>query len=268
MSGAIDKTLAILEFLAARPQGAELVDIATGLNQSRSGCHRTLIELTNYGYVRQSQRGSYRLTTKLPAMGLSWLSKSGLVDIAQPVLRRLAERSGELVRLGIVDGERMTLVAKALGPNSGVIYDPDMGMDLKLSCSAAGHALLMTMTDDEAAALVLRQGFGDPRDFGPNAPTTLPALMDMLASHRRRGFSLIQDVYAPGMSSMSAPVQRRGEGVTAAVIVAGPTLRFTEEKMLACGPDLLASAGELALLGNASPLLDSREGGTWGNSAR
>ena len=32
----------------------------------------------------------------------------------------------------------------------------------------------------------------------------------MLDEHRKRGFSIIQDVYAPGMSSMAAPVQRRG----------------------------------------------------------
>lgn len=264
MSGAIDKTLGILEFLATKPQGAELVEIATGLNQSRSGCHRTLLELVGYGYVRQSQKGAYRLTTKLPAMGLNWLSKSGLVDIAQPILRRLADRSQELVRLGIVDGDRLTLVAKAQGANSGVLYDPDMGIDLKLSCSAAGHALLMTLSDDEAAEAVSRQGFGNPKDFGPKAPTTIAALLEMIREHRARGFSLIRDVYAPGMSSMSAPVQRRGEGVTAAVVIAGSSIRFTEDRMLACGSDLLATAGELALLGRASPLMDSR-GGTWGN---
>lgn len=265
MSGAIDKTLGILEFLASRPQGAQLVDIATELNQSRSGCHRTLIELAGYGYVRQGQKGDYRLTTKLPALGLNWLSKSGLVDIAQPSLQRLADRSGELVRLAIVDGTRLTLVAKAQGPSSGVLYDPDMGIDLKLSCSAAGHALLMTMSDAAAAEAASRQGLGNPSDFGPRAPTTIPALLSMLQGHRERGFSIIRDVYAPGMSSMAAPVRRRGEGMTAAVVIAGPSIRFTEERMLACGADLLATAGELALVGNASPLLDSRDLGTWGN---
>lgn len=265
MSGAIDKTLGILEYLADRPDGAQLADIATSLNQSRSGSHRTLVELARYGYVRQGQKGDYRLTTKLPAMGLSWLSKSGLVDIAQPALQRLAQQSGELVRLAIVDGDRLTLVAKAQGPDSGVLYDPDMGLDLKLSCSAAGHALLMTMSDEEAAAAVSRQGFGSPTDFGPNAPTTIGEMLAALREHRLRGFSLIRDVYAPGMSSMAAPVQRRGEKMTAAVVIAGPSIRFTPERMIACGADLLATAGELALLGNASPLLDSRDRGTWGN---
>lgn len=265
MSGAIDKTLGILEFLSDRPQGAELGDIATALNQSRSGCHRTLLELINYGYVRQSQRGQYRLTTKLPAMGMTWLSKSGLVDIAHPSLQKLAQISGELVRLGIIDGDRLTLMAKAQGANSGLTYDPDMGIDLRLSCSAAGHALLMTLSDEEAIEAVSRQGFGNPRDFGPKAPTTFAELTEMLGAHRRRGYALIRDVYAPGMSSMAAPVQRRHEAATAAIVIAGPSVRFTEDKMQACGSALVATANELALIGNASPLLEPHNGGTWGN---
>ena len=53
MSGATEKSLAILEYLVAYPDGASLVRIATELNQLRSGCHRTLHELIRYGYVRQ-----------------------------------------------------------------------------------------------------------------------------------------------------------------------------------------------------------------------
>src|SRR3954468_22143213 len=103
VSGATEKSLAILEYLAAYPDGAALVQIATELNQIRSGCHRTLQELIRFGYVRQlPHRGDYALTTRLAAIGLSFLSKSGVVDIAQPVLNRLAQVTGELVRLAIV----------------------------------------------------------------------------------------------------------------------------------------------------------------------
>ena len=140
------------------------MQIATELNQLRSGCHRTLHELIGYGYVRQlPQRGDYALTTKMASMGLSFLSKSGVVDIAQPVINRLAQVTEELVRLAIVDGERLTLVAKAQGARSGLLYDPDMGIDLRLSCSAAGQAWLMTLPEDLAIEYVTRQGIGDPQ---------------------------------------------------------------------------------------------------------
>jgi len=266
MSGALEKSLAILEYLTAYPDGAALGQIATELNQLRSGCHRTLHELIKYGYVRQlPRRGDYALTTKMASMGLSFLGKSGVVDIAQPVINRLAQTTEELVRLAIVDGERLTLVAKAQGARSGLLYDPDMGIDLRLSCSAAGQAWLMTLPDDAAIEYVTRQGLGTPRNYGPNAPPSIKALLRILEEHRKRGFSIIQDAYAPGMSSMAAPVQRSGEPATGVIVIAGPSARLTLKRMLQFGGALLDAAGELAMTGHASPLLKSANVGTWGN---
>ncbi|SFM68403.1 IclR family transcriptional regulator [Variovorax sp. OV329] len=266
MSGALEKSLAILEYLVDFPDGAALVQIATDLNQLRSGCHRTLQELIGYGYVRQlPQRGDYALTTKMASMGLSFLGKSGVVDIAQPVIHRLAQATEELVRLAIVDGERLTLVAKAQGARSGLLYDPDMGIDLRLSCSAAGQAWLMTLPEDVAIAYVSRQGIGHPRNFGPNAPTSVKALLKMLEEHRKRRFSIIEEAYAPGMSSMAAPIQRAGEPATGVLVIAGPSSRLTLQRMQQFGPQILAAADELAVTGNASPLLKSANVGTWGN---
>ena len=268
MSGALEKSLAILEHLVAHPEGTSLGAISTELNQLRSGCHRTLHELIRYGYVRQMpQRGDYALTTKLASMGLSFLSKSGVVDITQPMIDRLARTTEELVRLAIVDGERLTLVAKAQGAKSGLLYDPDMGIELKLSCSAAGHAWLMTLPEEQAIQAVTRQGMGSTAQYGPNAPTTIKALLKMLQEHRRRGFSMARDVYARGMSSMAAPVQRKGEQATGVVVIAGPSMRLTEARMLGFGPDLVSTAAEIALAGNASPLFQSANVGTWGNRA-
>lgn len=266
MSGATEKSLAILEFLVAYPDGASLALISTELNHLRSGCHRTLHELIRMGYVRQlPQRGDYALTTKMASMGLSFLSKSGVVDVSQPIINRLAQTTGELVRLAVVDGERLTLVAKAQGARSGLLYDPDMGIDLRLSCSAAGHAWLMTLPEDVAISHVSHQGLGKPSNFGPNAPTSVKALMKMLDEHRKRGFSVIQDVYAPGMSSMAAPVQRAGESATGVIVVAGPSSRLSLQSMLKFRTALLAAAAELSVSGAASSLLKSANVGTWGN---
>lgn len=266
MSGAVEKSLTILEYLVAYPDGAGLAQIATELNQLRSGCHHTLQELIRFGYVRQlPQRGDYALTTKMASMGLSFLSKSGVVDIAQPVIDRLARTTEELVRLAIVDGDRLTLVAKAQGARSGLLYDPDMGIDLRLSCSAAGQAWLMTLPEDAAIEAVSRQGLGKPANYGPNAPTSIRALIKVLDEHRTRGYSTIQDVYAPGMSSMAAPVRRQGEPTTGVIVIAGPSSRLTAQRMLKFGPALLEAAEELSVTGPASPLLKSANVGTWGN---
>ena len=251
----LDRSFGLLEYLAVRPEGANLAGIAKDLALPLSATHRLLTELVRCGYVRQLRdHGTYTLTTKLAALGLSFLSKSGIVDIAQPLIDRVADIAGELARLAIVDGDRLTFVAKAQGARFGLRYDPDTGIDVCLSCSAAGHAWLMTLSDEEAMALVSRHGFGDPKDFGRNAPTTIKALTKLLQAARKRGFSMISEMYAPGMASMGAPVQPPGQPAIGVLTLAGPVIRMTEARMLAIGPDLVAAAKELARASAASPM--------------
>ena len=254
MNGVLERTLGILELLTQHGEGMELAAIADRLDIPRSAVHRLLVDLVRLGYVRQARgHGDYLLTTKLVSMGLSYLSNTGIVDIAQPLLNRLAEVSGELVRLSVVDGERLTWVARAQGARQGLRYDPDMGSDARLSCSSSGWALLSTLDDDEALALVARQGLGLPDQFGPAAPTSLQAVMDAVIQTRERGYSLTTDTYTAGLSAMSAPVRFAGQPAFGVLNIAGPTVRFTAEKMTELAPELINTAQQLAALSGASP---------------
>ncbi len=261
MNGILERTLAILELLAQHAEGMELAAIAERLDIPRSAVHRLLADLVRLGYVRQSRNhGDYLLSTKLVSMGLSYLSNTGIVDIAQPLLNHLAEVSGELVRLSVVDGERLTWVARAQGARQGLRYDPDMGSDARLSCSSSGWAWLSTLKDDEALALVVKQGLGTPDQFGPNAPTQLPQLLAAIQATRERGYSLTVETYSPGLAAMSAPVRLQGQPALGVLTIAGPTVRFTPERMQALGPELLSIAAQLAATSGASPFFQLTTG--------
>ena len=107
-------------------------------------------------------------------------------DLVQPILDRLAEDSGELVRLGVIDGERQTWIAKSQGARSGLRYDPDMGRDAPLFYTASGHAWLACMSDAEALSLVERQAAEVPVGIGPNAPRSNIELLERLRLARER----------------------------------------------------------------------------------
>ena len=271
MNGVLERTLGILELLSQHGEGLELASIADQLNIPRSAVHRLLADLVRLGYVRQARgHGDYLLTTKLVSMGLSYLSNSGIVDIAQPLLNRLAEVSGELVRLSVVDGERLTWVARAQGARQGLRYDPDMGNDARLSCSSSGWAWLSTLGDDQALGLLAKQGLGLPEQFGPAAPTSLQAVLAAVQATRERGFSVTTDTYSLGLSAMSAPVRLAGQPAIGVITIAGPTVRFTAERMQALGPELLAISAQLAVSSGASPFfqLTAETGGTQVASGR
>ncbi len=256
MSGVLERTLGILELLTRHGEGLELAAIADSLNMPRSAAHRLLTDLTRCGYVRQVRdHGDYILTTKLVSMGLTFLSNTGIVDVAQPLLDQLALVSGELVRLSVIDGDRLTWVARAQGARQGLRYDPDMGSDARLSCSSSGWAWLSCLSDDEALALVARQGLGSPSDYGPQAPASLQTVLSAVQETRRQGFSVTEETYTAGLNAMAAPIRLQGQAPLGVISIAGPSVRFTRERMHSLSEALLNTAAQMAAASGASPFL-------------
>jgi DNA-binding IclR family transcriptional regulator len=248
-----------LELLSTHAPGLQLTDIAERLHMPRSATHRVLASLVERGYVQQErQLGTYQLTAKLASLAFTFLAGSGVTDFAQPILDRLARESGELVRLAMIDGREMIWVAKSQGSPFGLRYDPDMGQVGRLSCSASGHAWLACLPEEEALALVEKQGYGLRVDYGPKAPETPAALLRYLRATRKRGFSMVVQTYTPWMNACAAPIRNPSTGeITGAVVIAGPNLRLTETRMLALGGALQDAAKDLAMAVIASPSLSA-----------
>lgn len=257
MSSALERGLAILELLARHPEGQQVSQIAGDVGIPVSGAHRQLQELARLGYVRQTRdQGDYRLTVKVAALGLSFLGRSGVTDIAQPILDRLAATSGELIRLSVIDDDRLVWVAVAQGATGGLRYDPgrEQGVVVHLATAAGGQAWLASMSDEDALALVSRQGL-TPQDFEPGkgAPRTLKELLKTLADTRKRGYSLSVDSYMEGMAAMAVPLRRGGDGpVIGCLSIAGPAVRLTRSRVEELAPTLKEAAGELSDAADAS----------------
>ncbi|WP_455922190.1 IclR family transcriptional regulator [Pseudomonas putida] len=251
----IERAFSLLESLTSDPRGLPMQTLAEQLDIPKSATHRMLGELMRLGYVRQNPDNSrYHLSTKLVAMGFRYLASSG-ADIVQPILDRLAQQTGELVRLGVIDGDRQTWIAKAQGARSGLRYDPEMGQDAPLFYTASGHAWLASMSDEQALVLVEQQGIADRADFGPNAPTSNEDLLRYLEQARGRGYALVIESSAVGTSAIAAVVRRPLDGGVVGVLsVAGPTARLSEARLQELSVLLLAATQELSSASPASEL--------------
>lgn len=257
MSNGLQRGLAILERLIGETDGLQLHAIAEAIGAPRSAVHRLLGTLCEQGYVEQEQSaGNYRLSLKPVSLALRHLSRSGLVDIAQPILDRLAADCAELVRLSIVDGERLVWVAKAQGCRSGLRYDPESGAEARLSCSASGIAWLSCMRDDEALHRVRLQGFGQPAEYGPRAPVTEQDLLARLHQARAEGYARVEETYETGTAALAAPIRQHQGAAVGVLSIGGPSARLTVPRMKSLAPAVLRASRELAeqRLGLARPL--------------
>jgi DNA-binding IclR family transcriptional regulator len=114
------------------------------------------------------------------------------------------------------------------------------------------------MSEDDAMVLVAKKGLGTPQDYGPKAPTSLKAVMAYVKAAHQRGFSMINEVFAPGMTAMAAPVLGADRKAIGVVTIAGPLIRLTPQRMEALGPALLQAAEDVARASGASALFKKR----------
>ena len=121
-------------------------------------------------------------------MGQRVLLATRIPDLTRPILQKLADESQELVRMAIVEGERLSWVAFVQERRTGLIYQPEMIGRVPLAVTANGKAWLSTLPPDEATRIVREEGFPQPGRFGPRAIRSLDAFVAALEETRARGW--------------------------------------------------------------------------------
>ncbi|MDI2098419.1 IclR family transcriptional regulator [Ruicaihuangia caeni] len=261
MVAAIQRSIAVIDLLVGKPNGLPLGVIAERLNIPKSAAHRTLGELIELGYVRQDgSQGNYILGLRLVSQALKHLARIPLADLARPVLDRLAQLSGELVRIGIVDGDNLVWVAKSQGSRTGLRYDPHPGLEVHFASTATGIAWLSTMPEERAIELLKQQGF-DGEKYGPGSPRDVEHVLPLVRRAREEGYCYSDNTYELGTAAVAVPIVTPGKPAAGCLSVAGPNARLDRQTAVALVPHMRAAASELAMIAEngVRPLLEDAE---------
>jgi DNA-binding IclR family transcriptional regulator len=247
-----ERCLAIIELLADGAASMPLGEIAERLELPKSGAHRLLATLVDLGWVEKDpETAFYRLTMRLAVLGQRFYDATGIPDICQPLLDRLAGQCREFARLAVVDGDSLVWVAQAQGASGGLVYQPSLASNtVPLYATASGKAWLGTLKTDQAIHNVLRNGGFDAADrYGPNVLRTIEALLRELDATRQRGFGIAMNEAEPGVTALATTIRASDDGAALGTVsIAGPSLRMTEGRVQELAPLVLHCASELSKL--------------------
>ncbi|MFB3817157.1 MAG: IclR family transcriptional regulator [Candidatus Methylomirabilales bacterium] len=233
----LERAVDLLEQLEAlrAPAGVRALEAATGIPKATA--QRLLDVLERRGYV-QKDRGRYALGPRTVRLARSFLVGDSLVSAAMPVLQGLAALSGETCGLYIRQGFDRILVQRVESPHP-LRHHTAIGERLPLHIGASGHILCAGMPD-----ALLRQyldGLGSIR-LASGRTLGKRELLARVQRARLQGYAVAVDERFPGIGSVAAPVFRAGKEVVAAINIAGPTARLSEEKLQQLSPDVRQAA--------------------------
>ncbi len=252
----VERAFHIIAYLADIADGASLADLARHLDVNKAIAVKLLTTLEGLGVVwRDTRMQRYDLTFRISNLGLRQLQKSRLLDQCAAQIKSLADQTGELVRLAVVErNESITWVHAAAGTKRSLQIDPNYSLEICLNTHAIGKAWLSTMPFENALKLMRRQGL---RTLTRNSKTTIKALRADLELAARRGFSASHEESELGVSAIAAPITVRNladaRECVGAVSLAAPTNRMSVKEFEGCAPSLIETVERLGKIWPLEP---------------
>lgn len=235
-SSSLARGLQILDVVASRGR-LRVDEIAGRVELPLSTVYRYVRQLRESGYLYEVD-GFYSLGARF-STGQQRRGTGHLVRVAEPVLRRLRDRTGEAALL-TVRVRTAALCLDRVMPQRRYLLSFQRGSVRPLYAGASATPLLAF-----APAEVIEEITGGPlRRITANTPDRT-TLHRELATIRERGFVVSRGAVDPQMTGVGAPVFR-GESCICALSAVGPHRALEGGRLDAAIAAVLEASGELS----------------------
>lgn len=240
------KPLEILEiFLRTATSELSLSDLvkATGFNIST--VQRIVLLLLKEGYLSQrKKRGKYSLGPKIYQFCGFIRTTMKIENVSHPLLEKLAKLTAETAFLSVKDGsEIVDIDAIYNNTDQRLQISVHKGFRGPLHCTAVGKIFLAHMTDKElerySSSVTLIS-------YTNNTITDFSKLKEQVLIIRQAGIAFNYEEHEIGVTGLASPIRDWKGDMVAAVGIAGPSPRLTNERMRELAPIIKDSALEIS----------------------
>lgn len=233
----------IMKLLAQNPDGYKAADIARSLRIPVTTTLRIMATLQLEGYARKVE-GRFELGPVLIHLGNASLAGTEIRTAALPVLEDLTNRTDETSHLAVPCDDRALIVA-VQDSSHPLRAASRPGFLAELHCSSTGKCLLAFLHRSRIDALY---GKNRPARRTPHTQTTLAEIKREAELTLKRGYSIDDEEFNPGVRCLAAPVYSSDGSVVAAIGITASTVRFTRERIPEIAAIVTQSAAELSRL--------------------
>jgi len=208
---ALEKGLEILEFLARQTVPMNLSEISDGLGRSKSEIFRMLQVLEERRYLaRTAGDEGYVLTNRLFLLGLEKPPVKGLLEVALPIMHRLADDILQPCHLAVPSEEFIVVIARVDSPGD-IGFVVRIGHRRPLPHSTSGLVLVAFQAETERAAWL------DMLD-SKQVRYDRKRLTEKTKAIAAQGYAAIASELVPGVTDLSAPIVQHNVAIAALTV--------------------------------------------------
>ncbi|APE96223.1 IclR family transcriptional regulator [Halodesulfurarchaeum formicicum] len=220
---AVDRLFDIVEAIQVR-NGAGVSELADALDMPKSTIHGHLATLRDRGYLEQDETNDYHLSLQFLTLGGAVRQQRTIYGHVEPLLAELAEETGESVNYVVESQGKLVFVGSVSGKD-GIRTEVDIGFTTDLHTTPEGKLTLAHLPETRRAAII------DQIEFPIDNSVGRAAFTAELEAIREQGFTHGNETIIKNVTTIAAPVIDNQDRFYGTVVVAGPSLRFTEERL-------------------------------------
>jgi len=215
-----------------------ITTLSRRLGVAKSTAYRLASTLVAEGMLEQNpETEKYRLGIALFGLGALVRQRMNVSNEARPHLFDLREATNETVHLAILDRSSIMYVYD-LESTQAIRMRANLGERKPALCTAEGRAML-AFQPPEIVEATLAEGFRPRTPVTVVDPARLRAALDEV---RRLGYAREDEQSERGMRSIAAPIRDASGQVVAAVGMAGPAQRLSDETLARYAPMVVETA--------------------------
>ena len=219
----VQRACHLLRAIADGETVSNLSKAAATLGINRTTLLRLLHTLEAERFIERLPDGTgYRIGLGLVGLVAKSSYSKDLLQVAMPVLARLADTTGLSAHLGLLDGlEALYLLRQA--PDAPLASTIRTGHRIPAHATTLGRIILAYMPRDAVDRLYAAVPLAR---FTDRTPAKLEDLHALLGSERANGVAASESYYMEGVSSLAAAIFDERGDVVAAINIAGPSFLF------------------------------------------
>jgi len=211
----VDRVVLILSVFERSSEALTAGQISVRSGIPRSSVQRILQQLVSARWLKRHEDG-YALGLRMFEIGSLVAHRNRITCVARPVIHELAQRSGQVVHLAVLDQQDVVYLDKVGGAFADTLPSR-VGGRLPAHCTAVGKALL-AYSPPATVSEYLATGLRRRTEASLATPAAIEAA---IVTIRDSGYATERDEAVPGVACVAAPIRNYDE-VVAAVSVCGP----------------------------------------------
>ncbi len=222
----LERGLAVISCFDKNRCKLSLTEVARHTNLARATARRFLHTLHALGYVETDGK-LFWLSPKVLNLGFAYLSSQPLIELIQPYIREVSEKTCESCSVSVLDLPDIVYIARSLTQQI-MSVSLHIGTRLSAISTSMGRVMLAELPDTEIENFIKSS---EIEKYTKQTLTDHTSILDEVLLARKQGYSVVNQELEIGLCSVSVPIINKQGKALAAINISSQPQKMDKKRL-------------------------------------